>query len=441
MGAWAERMEQRGHRVHRVGWPADGEAVAEALDRALDPGITRLHVADPEDDLAGRRLREFAARRGIELTVHPSPNFLTPESFLDRQLGGDRPPRMARFYAAQRRRLGILVDDDGSPAGGRWSFDADNRRRLPKGMAVPPAPSGPDDPRAAAALDWARRRFPEAPGEARLRWPLTHEAAESWFERFLESSLADFGAYEDAISREHAFVFHSAITPMLNLGLLDPAWVVRTTLDFAAGDERVPLNSLEGFVRQVIGWREFMRGIYRRHGRRIRTSNFWGFERRMPRAFYRADTGLPPVDDAIRRVLADGWCHHIERLMVLGNVMLLCRIHPDEVYRWFMELFVDAHDWVMVPNVYGMSQFADGGLFTTKPYLSGSNYIRKMSDHPRGDWCDTWDGLFWAFVGDHPEVFAGNPRMSMMARSWERMDRSKKTAHRRNAERFLAAID
>ena len=146
------------------------------------------------------------------------------------------------------------------------------------------------------------------------------------------------------------------------------------------------------------------------------------------------------MDRVIRQVLAEGWCHHIERLMVLGNFFLLCRIHPDDIHRWFMELFVDAYDWVMVPNVYGMSQFADGGSFTTKPYLSGSNYIRKMSDEPAGDWCGIWDALFWTFIADHDDFFSSNPRLSMMARNWHRMSSAKQEEHRQVAERFLDSL-
>jgi deoxyribodipyrimidine photolyase-related protein len=157
----------------------------------------------------------------------------------------------------------------------------------------------------------------------------------------------------------------------------------------------------------------------------------------MPSAFYTATTGIPPVDRVIRQVLREGWCHHIERLMVLGNFMLLCRIRPDDVYRWFMELFVDANDWVMVPNVHGMSQFADGGTFTTKPYISGSNYILKMSDEPKGAWCAIWDGLFWSFIADHLDFFQSNPRLSMIARTWLKMPAEKQCSHRDAAERFL----
>ena len=224
---------------------------------------------------------------------------------------------------------------------------------------------------------------------------------------------------------------------MLNLGLLDPRDVIDRIL---ARRDHVPLNSLEGFVRQVIGWREFIRGIYQYRGTAIRKTNFWDFDRPMPASFYDGTTGIPPVDRVIRQVLADGWCHHIERLMVLGNFMLLCRIRPDDVYQWFMELFVDAYDWVMVPNVYGMSQFADGGTFTTKPYLSGSNYVLKMSDEAKGPWCEVWDGLFWNFIGDHTEFFLSSPRMSMMARTWMKLSPAKQDAHRKAAQTFLATL-
>ncbi|MFT5468253.1 MAG: deoxyribodipyrimidine photolyase-related protein [Verrucomicrobiales bacterium] len=208
-------------------------------------------------------------------------------------------------------------------------------------------------------------------------------------------------------------------------------------LEFAKEND-TPLNSLEGFVRQIIGWREFMRGAYDHLGVRCRTSNFWGFEdRTIPTAFYEGTTGIDPVDTAIRRALDHGYCHQIERLIILGNFMLLCGLHPDRVYDWFMELFVDAYDWVMVPNVY---EFADGGLFTTKPYISGSNYVRKMSDYPKGEWCEAWDGLFWAFVKNHEDFFRKQHRLGIMVRQIDKMAPEKLKAHLAAADEFLERI-
>jgi deoxyribodipyrimidine photolyase-related protein len=205
----------------------------------------------------------------------------------------------------------------------------------------------------------------------------------------------------------------------------------------AAASAPVPLNSLEGFLRQVIGWREFVRAVYERVGVPQRTANFWGADRPLPASFYDGTTGIAPVDRVIRQVLDHAWCHHIERLMILGNFMCLCGFRPDAVCRWFLELFIDGYDWVMVPNVHGMALFADGGLMTTKPYLSGSNYIRKMSQDPPGPWCATWDALFWRFIGLHRDFFAGNPRLSMMTRQWDRMPPDRRHGHLDTAERFL----
>ncbi len=437
MKAHAEELRQAGHRVTYVENPGRGDLLESCLPKRL----SRIHLADPVDDVLLRRLRRFARRRGAELLVHESPGFLSPPDFLQQQIGGKKKPFMATFYQAQRRRMGILLEDDGSPAGGQWSFDAENRVKLPKAWQPPPEPRAPGNGHVEEAIAHVSRTFPANPGSLDgFRWPVTRAGSRQWLEDFLKRRFSGFGAYEDAISTRHAFIHHAAITPMLNIGLLDPKEVVDGALAFAARSGTVPLNSLEGFIRQVIGWREFMRGIYQHRGAEVRNGNFWNFDRPMPAAFYDGTTGIPPVDRVIRQVLREGYCHHIERLMVLGNFMLLCRIRPDDVYRWFMELFVDAYDWVMVPNVYGMSQFADGGTFTTKPYISGSNYILKMSDEPKGDWCGIWDGLFWTFIADHLPFFLGNPRLSMMARSWMKLSAGKQQAHRGAADGFLTGL-
>lgn len=426
MKAYAEELVAAGHRVRYV----------DAHEKIkLPEKVRHIHVADPADDVLSRRIRRLAEKYGATLTVHPSPNFLSPPEFLAAHIASRKKPFMAKFYEAQRKRMNLLLEPDGTPVGGKWSFDTENRAKLPKNHVPPPEPHVSQNAHVREAADYVSKKFAGNPGSTgRFRWPATRQDAELWLDCFIDGRLGSFGIYEDAISTEHATIYHSAITPALNSGLLDPADVVRRVM---ARANDVPLNSLEGFIRQVIGWREFMHGIYRHRGVEIRNGNFWNFDRPMPAAFYDGTTGIPPVDRVIRQLLDDGWCHHIERLMVMGNFMLLCRIRPDDVYRWFMEMFVDSYDWVMVPNVYGMSQFADGGTFTTKPYLSGSNYILKMSDEARGPWCEIWDGLFWTFIGDHLPFFLKNPRLSMMARSWERLKPDKKSAHRMAADGFL----
>lgn len=432
MTRFQHRLAARGLRVARVEAHdlADTGAVA---DRLAADGVRAVRLVDPCDDWVERRLASAFARTGIEATWLPDPHVLTPDHEARAWLAGRQRLFFTDFYVRQRQRLGLLLDRQGKPLGGQWSFDPDNRKRLPKGHAVPwttfPAWSS-------ATLAHVRERYPGAPGTADgPAFPADHDEAASWLDTFVRERLASFGDYEDAIARDHDVLFHSVLTPMLNVGLLSPAQV----LDAAVGQDQVPLNALEGFVRQIIGWREYVRLVYRDRGRAQRTSNFWGFTRPMPRAFYDGTTGLDPVDHVIRRVLRTGWCHHIERLMVLGNAMLLCEVHPNAVYRWFTELFVDAYDWVMVPNVYGMSQYADGGGMTTKPYISASAYVLKMSDFPRGDWCATWDALYWRFIDRHAAVFERNPRLAVMAKMRLRLG-PRLAQHRRVADAFLERL-
>ena len=230
------------------------------------------------------------------------------------------------------------------------------------------------------------------------------------------------------------------MTPMLNVGLITPDEIVEKSLRFAQEND-IPINSTEGFIRQIVGWREFIRGMYECRGSDERTLNHWRFTNKIPSSFYDGTTGIFPIDQTIKKILETGYCHHIERLMILGSFMMLCEFDPDEVYRWFMELFIDAYDWVMVPNVYGMSQFADGGLMATKPYISGSNYLMKMGDYKKGEWQAVWDGLFWRFMDKHRAFFLQNPRLGMLVRMFDKMPQEKKDMHLANGEHYLNSLN
>ena len=347
------------------------------------------------------------------------------------------------FYIQQRKKLGVLVDGRGKPTGGKWSYDADNRLRYPKGQQ-PPSLKFPRTRQAMEpAIEYVDRHFPNNYGDVdhTVAYPVTSAQASRWLDQFLEERFVDFGSYEDAIVLEQSWLHHSVLTPMLNVGLITPRQVVDRTLEFAQASGQVPLNSLEGFLRQVIGWREFIRAVYQLKGREERTSNFWSCDRAMPKTFWQGETGIAPLDAVIKKVLSTAYCHHIERLMVLGNFMLLCEINPNDCYRWFMEMFIDAYDWVMVPNVYGMSQFADGGLMATKPYISGSNYLMKMSNAPKGDWQEVWDALFWRFMHKHREFFLQNPRLGMLIKTYDKMSSERKSGLTSRAEKFLERLD
>ena len=345
------------------------------------------------------------------------------------------------FYKHQRKRRKLLLEKDGKPIGGKWTYDSDNRLKFPKSETVPVVHFPKENTFIKEAKKYVTQHFPANYGtlDGPLFFVSTYKEAEDWLCDFIENRLQNFGVYEDAMVVKEHLLHHSALTPMLNTGLLTPKQVLDKVLEYAAKQD-IPLNSLEGFVRQIIGWREFIRIVYVREGSKQRTGNYWNFKRKIPASFWTGTTGILPIDQTIKKVLQTGYCHHIERLMVLGNFMLLCEFDPDEVYRWFMELFIDAYDWVMVPNVYGMTQFADGGLMTTKPYISSSNYLMKMGDYEKGSWQPIWDGLFWHFMHMHRTFFLQNPRLGMLIGTFDKMPKEKQDLHLQNATRFLAQL-
>lgn len=447
MKAFASSPALARHAVRYVEADQPAADIRTLLPTLRYEGTGEIHVADVVDDWLARRLERTCREHGIRLIIHPSPAFLTDREEAQELLGPEPRHSQTRFYIAQRKRLHILLDRDGRPTGGRWTFDTDNRRRYPADM-IPPAPVLPPlNEFHREALLYVERRFGANPGiaggmlrSAGASCPVTQDEAESWLNDFLRHRFRDFGAYEDAMVMEQPLLHHSLLSPLLNAGLITPARVLERVLSRISRGS-IPLNSTEGFLRQLVGWREFVRAVYERSGRVQRTTNNFGFTRKLPAAFWDGNTGVLPVDTVVRRVVQSGYAHHIERLMVLGNFMLLCEIDPDDVYRWFMEMFVDAYDWVMVPNVYGMSQFADGGLMSTKPYISGSNYLMKMGNFPKGPWQEQWDALFWRFVHVHREVFLGNPRSGMMVRTFDRMPADRRGRLLGTAERFLETLE
>lgn len=402
--------------------------------------ITEINVVAPSDDWLERRLKKIS--ENIKLNFNDSPQFINNKNDLAEFFNPDKKFYFqTAFYKQERIRLNILMTEEGKPEGEKWTFDAENRKKHPKNQAPPPIHFPETSKIWEEAVEYTEKNFKNNPGKISVNplYPISHKEAQNWLDQFLDYRFHDFGIYEDSIVEKESFLNHSILSPLINSGLLQPIEVINQTLVFAEKN-KIPLNSLEGFIRQIIGWREFMHGMYLYKGRFSRTQNFFNFKRKIPKSFYDGTTGIPPIDDTIHKVLKNAYCHHIERLMILGNFMLLCEFDPNEVYRWFMELFIDAYDWVMVPNIYGMSQFADGGKFATKPYLSGSNYVKKMSDYPAGDWDKIWDGLFWSFVDKQEEFFKNNPRVSMMHYSLQKMDGDKKATHFKNAQDFLKML-
>ena len=438
MRAYADELRAAGYDVHYEQLDTTDSRAFEAklFDVMQARGESSLQHFEIEDKAMESRLIAAADQNGCERSELPSPMFTCSRADFATFIGKNKKPRMANFYKGRRQQLDILMEPDGEPTGGKWSFDTDNRRKLPKGL-VPPAVGWPErDAHVADVIELVAEHFADHPGSAHeFRWPTTRAQALALLDEFIDEPLADFGPYEDAMTSTSATVFHSLLSPVMNLGLLTPDEIL-DRLFAKAGD--APLQSVEGFVRQVIGWREFIRGIYRHFSDEQEQTNFWSHERDLTPSWYDGTTGIPPLDDAIRVARDLGYAHHIQRLMVLGNLMTLCEIRPQVAHRWFMEMFVDSSEWVMGPNVYGMALFSDGGIFATKPYICGSNYLLKMSDYKKGDWCDTVDGLYWRFIDKHRGFFGGNPRLALMPRALNRLAEDRRQRIFAAAEAFLA---
>lgn len=441
MKYFEDQLIHRGCRVQYVNSYQDEADIRKLLPILIDEGYDECHFIEPSDFWLKKRVESFVGK--IKTFLYPSSLFINSKKDLEVFFKSDKKKFFqTSFYKQQRKKYKILIDSNGKPAGGKWTYDTENRKKYPKNKKAPQIDFAQKCSFYKEAKEYIEEYFSGNYGNLNdsYLFPISFKQSKVWLQKFLSQRFAEFGPYEDAIVSDETFLNHSMLTPMLNIGLINPKQIINEAL-IKANKDNVPIGSLEGFIRQIIGWREFMRGIYVVKGNYQRTLNFWQFKRKIPKAFYVGKTGIPPVDDTIAKVLNTGYCHHIERLMILGNFMLLCEFDPDEVYKWFMELFIDAYDWVMVPNVYGMSQFADGGLLSTKPYISSSNYILKMSNYSKGTWQQIWDGLFWRFMNKQREFFLKNPRLSMLIRTYDKMDEEKKLNHLKNAEAFLQNLN
>ena len=400
--------------------------------------INSIKYFEIEDRFFETQFNDFLVNNNIEFEVVQSPMFMTSrKEFNDFADSQKKLIRMASFYQKVRQKNSILTDESNKPLGGKWSFDEDNRKKIPKNIEIPTVPSSQNDNEFKSLKLKIHSMFKDHPGSLDHLWmPTNRKESLKWLDLFLENKFSKFGDYEDAIRSENNFLFHSALSPVLNMGLLTPNEVVNKALDFA-NKNSVPINSLEGFIRQIIGWREFIRGIYHYKGDEEIKSNYWRHDRKLTKDWYEGTTGITPLDDAIKDCLKFGYTHHIPRLMIICNIMNLSKIHPNEIYQWFMEMFVDSSDWVMVPNVYGMGTFADGGIFATKPYSCGSNYMIKMSNYKKDSWCDIVDGLYWKFMNDNISFFKSNPRLSILVGSLERMNSDRKTLIFDKANNFI----
>ena len=399
--------------------------------------ISEVSSFEIEDKFFEKKIYQFLKKEKITWNIIQTPMFLNSRDDFKKYLSKSKKPFMAVFYKETRRELNILMKKDGNPEGGKWSFDEENRNKLPNNITIPKFPKINETSHTKKLKPIIEKIFKDHPGRVEDFWFATeYSDVIKLLNFFIKEKSNLFGDYEDAVDQKNNILFHSALSPYINLGLITPEFIIKNILDFHKKN-KIRLNSLEGYIRQVIGWREFMRGIYQNYSEEMETKNFFKQNRKMKKSWYEGTTGLPPLDYAINNAINHGWSHHIERLMILSNIMNLCEIKPTIVYKWFMEMFVDSSDWVMVPNVYGMGLFSDGGIFATKPYICGSSYFMKMMDFKKGDWCNTMDGLYWRFINKNRSFFLKNPRLSMMVRIFDKMKQDRKKIILAEAEKFI----
>ncbi|MEO9870734.1 cryptochrome/photolyase family protein [Ekhidna sp.] len=442
MRSHAEEIEKK-HQLtyHQLTKQNQKKSYEDKLKETIDSyaDIQEIVTYDIEDHFFEKRIKDFCKKEKLRLTIVDSPGFITSKEKF-KKFNEDYKPFMQTFYKQQRKDLGVLLEEDNeSPINGSWSFDDENRKKLPNDIIIPDQPTSHPTEHTEEIKKLVSELFSDHPGSTEnFHWATTRRQVLYLLNDFLKERFNDFGPYEDAIDSKETFVFHSVLSPYINMGLVTPDEVVDKAIEYYQEND-THFSSVEGFVRQIIGWREFMRGIYHEYDEKLNTNHF-DHQRKMKSCWYDGTTGIPPLDDSIKKAMKYGYTHHIERLMILGNIMLLCELDPDEVYKWFMEMYVDSADWVMAPNVYGMSQYADGGIFATKPYIGGANYIKKMSDYGKGDWEDTVNGLYWRFIEENLETFANNQRMSMMVATLRKMNTEKKEKIFKAAEKFIRRV-
>jgi deoxyribodipyrimidine photolyase-related protein len=451
MHHFAAELRADGFQVEVRPAPSYAEGILAAVRQH---GAKRVVALEPREWGLAEALQQLDLPDGVELTLVPDGerggHFLISREEFNDWASSQKGPRLRAdvFYRWMRRRTGWLLEG-GKPLGGKWSYDADNRERVPQGTRVPRLGAFPPD-----AL--TRKQMKRVAGWSgswgsvdEFDWPVTRADALVFLEEFVNERLECFGSYEDAMVSGEPFLWHSCLSVVLNLSLLSPREVCEAVLDaYSAG--RVPLNSAEGLIRQVAGWREFIRGIYWLRMPGLRTANLLGADRPLPACYWDPQqTDLNCLRESLQAVEAYGYAHHIQRLMVLGNFALLTGVRPLEVSHWFWAAFVDAYEWVELPNVHGMALYADDS-FTTKPYAASGAYINRMSDYCKGCKYDVkqktgpkacpFNTLFWDFMVRNRELLSSNPRLGMLLRTWDKRAPEDQEAVLESAAEFLANL-
>ncbi|WP_024695206.1 cryptochrome/photolyase family protein [Pseudomonas syringae] len=450
MRHFAEALRQRGFQVQYVTLddPDNTGSVPGELHRwqsLLQP--EELHLTECGD----WRLEQSIKDSGLPIQWHADSRFLCSRGEFSAWAQGKKQLRMEFFYREMRRKSGLLLNGDGTPVGGAWNFDAENRKALPKGVTAPyPARFSPD-PVTRQIIALVKERFSSHYGSVEnFDYPVTHADAQALWDYFLDFGLAAFGDYQDAMASNEPFLFHARISAALNIGLLDLRQLC-SDVETAYRSGRIALNAAEGFIRQLIGWREYVRGVYWLRMPEYASGNLFGNTRALPAFYWTGDTKMNCMRQAIGQSLEYAYAHHIQRLMVTGNFALLAGIAPTQICEWYLAIYMDAFDWVELPNTLGMVMHADGGYLGSKPYCASGQYIKRMSDYCRGcaykvsestgeDACP-FNALYWHFLMRHGDLLRRNQRLGMVYKNLDRMTDAKRDALWDRGQTLLARLD
>ena len=403
--------------------------------------FSSLYVSKPSEYSTLKDLMYFCQLNNIDLKVFEDKKFITTDEDYKYWAKDKKSTIQEFYYRWLRKKFSILMDDDSKPLGGKWNYDKDNRQSISKLKSdIPDRINITTDKITLEVMIEVEQIFKSSHGDLEnFNWSVTHDGAWEQFIIFLDTFLPNYGAFQDAINKDNTFMFHSLLSPYFNSGLLDPLKCINEAQKrFEESNGEITINSIEGFIRQVLGWREFIMGVYWDNMPQYRQQNFWSHSKQLTSSWYTGDTGIPPLDSAIKESIDFGYTHHINRLMIISNLMNLSGIDPNDIHRWFMEMYIDSADWVMVPNVYGMGTFADGGIFSTKPYICGSSYMLRMSNFKKGEWCDVVDGLYWKFIEKNINFFKTNPRLSLMVNALSKINPDRKKLIFTKAEEFIS---
>jgi deoxyribodipyrimidine photolyase-related protein len=436
---------------HRLGTHAHESlgACLEADLRELAPQTVRMvHAGEWQ---VGEQITRACEAAGVELEILEDTHFLLPLSDFEDWLRNRREPRLEHFYRFMRKRTGLLMQD-GEPVGGAWNFDRENRGAFGRNgpMDLPGPRAFPPDATTREVLALVAERFAGHPGElADFDWPVTPEQAQSALDDFIEHRLASFGRFQDAMWTDAPFLYHACLSAALNLKLISPRHVLDAV---AAAYERgdAPIESVEGFVRQILGWREYVRGIYWTRMPEYLERNELGADAGLPDFYWNGATDFVCLQQVVGQTLARGYAHHIQRLMVTGLFALLLGVDPRRVHEWYLAVYVDAVEWVELPNTLGMSQYADGGLMASKPYAASGKYIQRMSNYcgrcrydpsrSTGDRACPFTTLYWDFLMRHEKRLADHPRMALQVRNLARLDDDMRRAIRRQSDQLRSSL-